>query len=73
MRDLKIGNQANGKTRIGKGKCPLSSIRGEDGKYLRKIKVEGTCVNPTTTNQRRKGSEELARQKSMEAKAKKNK
>lgn len=74
MRNLNIKKQSNGKTKMSTGsQCPLSSIKGKDGKYMRKIKVGGSCVDPTTANQRRKGSEELARQRMLEAKAKKNK
>jgi hypothetical protein len=73
MRNLKIGKQANGKTKMNTGQCPLSSIKGPDGKYLRKIRIDGDCFDPTTANQRRKGSKELDRQRMLEAKAQKAK
>ena len=56
------------KMTTGKEQCPLSKIKGKDGKYMRKIMVSGKCVNPTTVNLRRKGSEELRRQRSLQAK-----
>ena len=33
-------------------KCPLSSVKGKDGKYVRKVRVGDKCVNPTSANQR---------------------
>ena len=33
-------------------KCPLSSAKGKDGKYARKVKVGGKCVDPTSANKR---------------------
>tara|TARA_R100000479_G_scaffold149275_1_gene84820 strand:- start:3 stop:266 length:264 start_codon:yes stop_codon:yes gene_type:complete len=37
----------------GKGKCPLSSIKGKDNKYMRKVRISADkCVDPTPANQR---------------------
>ena len=33
-------------------KCPLSSVKGKDGKYVRKVRIGDKCVNPTSANQR---------------------
>ena len=32
-------------------KCPLSSIRDKNNKYVRKVRIGDKCVNPTTANQ----------------------
>ena len=33
-------------------KCPLSSVKGKDGKYVRKVRIGSKCVNPTTANKK---------------------
>jgi hypothetical protein len=41
------------KMTTGKGKCPLSSIKGKDNKYMRKVRISADrCVDPTPANQR---------------------
>lgn len=41
---------ATDKLGLGRKGCPLSSVKGKDGKYARKVKVGGKCVNPTSAN-----------------------
>ena len=41
------------KMTTGKGQCPLSKIKGKDGKYMRKVRISADrCVDPTPANQR---------------------
>tara|TARA_R110000823_G_scaffold309979_2_gene434602 strand:- start:494 stop:766 length:273 start_codon:yes stop_codon:yes gene_type:complete len=48
MRNLKIKTGVKGAAKA----CPLSSVKGKDGKYVRKVRVGDKCVNPTSANQR---------------------
>ena len=40
----------SGRTKV--GKCPLSSIKDKNNKYVRKVRIGDKCVNPTPANQR---------------------
>ena len=58
-----------------KGKCPLSSSKGKDNKYMRKVRISADrCVDPTPANQReaykyKQKQSKLAENKARGAKA----
>ena len=57
------------------GQCPLSSIKGKDNKYMRKVRISADrCVDPTPANQRaaydyQQKQSQLAKNKARGAKA----
>ncbi len=53
----------------GRTKCPLSPIKGEGGKYLRKVMVGGKCVNPTSANQKAARADQMKADKLRQNKA----
>ena len=63
------------KMTTGKGKCPLSSIKGKDNKYMRNVRISSDrCVDPTPANQRaayeyQQKQSKLAQNKARGAKA----
>jgi len=57
------------KPTTGRTKCPLSPIKGEGGKYLRKVMVGGKCVNPTSANQRASRADQMKADKLRQNKA----
>ena len=57
------------KSALGRTKCPLSPIKGADGKNLRKVMVGGKCVNPTTANQRASRADQMKANKLRQNKA----
>ncbi len=62
----------SGRTKV--GKCPLSSIKDKNNKYVRKVRIGDKCVNPTPANQRaaydyQKKQDKLAQNKARGAAA----
>jgi hypothetical protein len=57
------------KSKVGRTKCPLSPIKGEGGKYLRKVMVGGKCVNPTSANQKAARADQMKADKLRQNKA----